>query len=491
MMRRLTPLNRYVPWLASWLVVSCVGVVLIIQSELTTIREAFETDARIAHRLLSQRAVQHDAVLSTLTLLRSADTQAEPEQRLSSVYPQIISIQRRSRDAHWPTSALQAAEAVSRRLKRAALAEADFSKGRYSVVMGAEPTSYAVLIDIHSMVPWQEWPTQPATSPVRVALDYGGQTFELQPGGVQFQRASAGVRQFDFHKLLATDSQPFDVVAQRRVGWGELPWVTMLIWTLLMAALLQVVRVGLRQRTDRRRAEELLRFGQVARLNTLGELAAGMAHELNQPLTAMLANAQAANRLLNDDPADLHLAQLAIQGAVGQAQRASDVVNRLRHVVEQPDEQAKIQGVDLHGMTRQALHLLEPEMQRLSIEPAIELAGLPFQVRAEPVALEQIIHNLLMNALQALDQVPAGERRLVLALSTSGKHGQLCVRDTGPGIAVDVIPRIFEPFFTTRRGGLGLGLSLSESLVAGMGGTLVATNRAPRGAEFCLNLPLA
>ncbi len=490
-MRPLNPLHRYVPWLASWLVVSCVGVILITQSELTTIREAFETDARIAHRLLSQRAVQHDAVLSTLTLLQLTDAQAGPEQRLSSVYPQILAVQRRSRDAHWPTDALQTAEAVSRRWKRAALAEADFSKGRYWVVMGAEPTSYAVLIDIHSMVPWQEWPTQPATSPVRVALEYGGQTLALQPGSAHFQRADAGVRQFDFRKMLATDSQPFDVVAQRRVGWGELPWVMMLGWTVLVAALLHIARVLLRQRTDRRRAEELLRFGQVARLNTLGELAAGMAHELNQPLTAMLANAQAAQRLLNEDPVDLHVAQSAIQGAVSQAQRASDVVNRLRHVVEQPDEQAQIQDVDLHGVTRQALHLLEPEMQRRSIEPTIEFAGTSCHVRAESVALEQIIHNLLMNALQALDQVPAGERRLVLALSLSGQHGQLCVRDTGPGIADDVMARIFEPFFTTRRGGLGLGLSLSESLAAGMGGTLVATNLAPRGAEFCLTLPLA
>lgn len=491
MLHRFNSLKRYLPWLGGWLLVSCVGVVWIIQSELTTIREAFETDARITHRLLSQRAVQHDAVLSTLTLLQSANPLPGPGQRLSSVYPQIVSVQHRSRGAHWPTDVLQAADTLSRRLKRAALAEADFSKGRYWVVMGADPTSYAVLIDIHSMVPWDEWPMLPASSPVRVALDYGGQTFELQPGGVQFQRASAGVRQFDFHKLLAADSQPFDVVAQRRVGWSELPWGTMLIWMLLVAVLLQLVRILLRQSTDRRRSEELLRFGQVARLNTLGELAAGMAHELNQPLTAMLANAQAAHRLLSEEPADLHLTQLAIQGAVGQAQRASDVVNRLRHVVEQPDGQSKIQNLDLQGVTRQALHLLEPEMRRRSIEPVIQLAGGPFQVRAEPVALEQIIHNLLMNALQALDQVPQGERKLVLTLSTTEKRGQLCVRDTGPGIAADVIPRIFEPFFTTRQGGLGLGLSLSESLVAGMGGTLVASNHSPRGAEFCLNLPLA
>jgi C4-dicarboxylate-specific signal transduction histidine kinase len=254
---------------------------------------------------------------------------------------------------------------------------------------------------------------------------------------------------------------------------------------------LLATRALLRQRTDRRRAEELLRLGQVARLNTLGELAAGMAHELNQPLTAMLSSTQAARRILSEDPPDLPTARVAIQHAVDQAQRASDVVNRLRHAVEQPDRGAQMQDVDLQQVARKALHLLEPELRRRFVEPTIELAGPAFRVRAEPVALEQIIHNLLMNALQALDQVQINDRKLVIALGSNDKFGQLTVRDTGPGIRSDVLPHVFEPFFTTRDGGLGLGLSLSESLASGMGGSLTAFNSTPRGAEFCLSLPLA
>ena len=110
---------------------------------------------------------------------------------------------------------------------------------------------------------------------------------------------------------------------------------------------------------------------------------------------------------------------------------------------------------------------------------------------AERVALEQIVHNLLTNALQALDAVPEGERQLTMGISVEQGTGVLRVADSGPGIAADVLPRVFEPFFTTREGGLGLGLSLCETLATGMGGQLRAQANTPRGALFTLVLPLA
>ena len=123
----------------------------------------------------------------------------------------------------------------------------------------------------------------------------------------------------------------------------------MALWALVVAAVLTVLRHGLRQRAARSRAEELLRLGQVARLNTLGELAAGMAHELNQPLTAVLANTQAARRLLDDDPPELATARSAMAQAVEQARRAADVVGRLRRVVERPDATGQTQGSEPDG----------------------------------------------------------------------------------------------------------------------------------------------
>lgn len=486
----LNMLQRRWPWVLAWCLITALGCMLLGRLALLQLREAFETDMRIAHRLLSQRVVQHDAVMATLALLqpqRDASQSAQPEQRLGSVYPQILSVQRRDSGTSWPQDSLRLAEEKSRQSHHAELADVDFNTGRYQLVLGADPTSHALLIDLRSTVPWSEWPMQPEQSPVRVSLDYGGQSFLLQPGHL----AGTGWR-FDFHKHLATDSQPFDLVALRQVGWPELPWGEMLAWAALVAALLGAWMAVLRQRTARRRAEELLRLGQVARLNSLGELAAGMAHELNQPLTAVLANTQAASRLLDEDPPELGTARVAMTQAVEQARRASGVVGRLRRVIEQPELAGEVRPVLLQETVRNALYLLEPEFRRRNVMlPEIESDGQPGAVLADPVALEQVIHNLLMNALQSLEQVAAPQRQLTLTLREDSHHGILSLRDSGPGIPPELLARIFEPFFTTRTGGLGLGLSLCETLVSNMGGTLSAHNITPQGAEFRLSLPLA
>jgi signal transduction histidine kinase len=469
----------------AWMVLSALGCLWIGHTALGQLRAAFETDARIVHRLLSQRAVQHDAILATLALLQSGAAAADrPEPRLTSVYPQILAAQRRDRDTRWEDPRFAAADAQSRSLKRAVMVDTDFARGRYWLMLAAD-TSYALQIDMRGLAPWSEWPMQPASSPVRVTLEIAGQRFVLQEG----LSRSEGWR-FDFSKHLASDSQPFDVVALRHVSWAELPWGWMLAWLAVVAVLLAALTTVQRQRAARRRAEELLRLGQVARLNTLGELAAGMAHEVNQPLAAILANTQAAGRLLADTPPDVEMARSAMTQAVQQAQRAAAVVGRLRRAVELPDRAAQARPVDLNAAVRDALYLLEPQLTKGAIEPAVRSAGV-VSVLADPVAVEQIIHNLLLNAMQALELVPPAERVLALTITTSMDQGVLTVRDSGPGIAADVLPRLFEPFFTTRGGGLGLGLSLCETLAIGMNGTLRAANHAERGAEFTLTLPLA
>lgn len=478
-------------WWLAWLALSAAGAVWLARAELSQLQQDFETDARIAHRLMSQQVVQYDAVLATLALLQpaGADT-TPPEQRLSSVYPSILGVQRREGDAAWPdgpnAAAFAAAEAASRRLQRAELAVAELPKGSYWLVIGATPSSYALEIDLAGTVPWRDWPMDPKSSPVHVALDHAGRQWTVQPG-----RPADGGWRFDFHKVLASGSQAFDVVATRHVGWNELPWRWMAGWALAMAALLFGASALQRQRVARRRAEELLRLGQVARLNSLGELSAGLAHELNQPLTAVLANTQAARRLLEDEPPDLTTARGAMTKAVEQARRAADVVGRLRRVIERPDAGGDARPLVLQDVVRNALHLLAPEFAQRGVVPQFDAAAqAPVRVQAEAVALEQIVHNLLMNALQSLDKVPASERQLSVSVVRNGTEGVLAVTDTGIGIAPDALPRLFEPFFSTREGGLGLGLSLSETLASGMGGSLSAANTAARGARFTLLLPL-
>jgi C4-dicarboxylate-specific signal transduction histidine kinase len=352
--------------------------------------------------------------------------------------------------------------------------------------LSATPTSYALDLDMRAMVPWTEWPMEPQRSPVRVVLEQAGERYVIQPGA----QASQTGWHWEARKPLASESQSFDVVSTLTVGPGQLPWARMLAWAVIVAALLTALRHLQRQRAARRRAEELLRLGQVARLNTLGELAAGMAHELNQPLTAVLANTQAAQRLLDDEPPELATARGAMAQAVAQARRAAEVVGRLRRAVERPDASGALQAVNLNEAVKRALYLLEPECQRRGVAPVLDGAD-AVTVQADAVALDQIVHNLIFNALQALEKVPLGHRSLTLTIGSHDGHGELQVADSGPGIAPEVLPRLFEPFFSTRDGGLGLGLSLCETLANGMGGSLGAANRALGGAVFSLKLPLS
>ena len=476
-------------WLLAWLVLSAAGAAWIARDGLRQLQDDFDTQARITHRLLSQQVVQYDAVLATLALLGNAGDRSGAEQRLSAVYPSILRVARRDADAAWPDARLAAVEAQSRQAQRAQLGPVDLAAGRYWLVMAAQPVSYALDIELARTVPWADWPMDPKSSPVRLTLQLAGQHYVVQPGA-----KAQGPWRFEFHKHLASASQDFDVAAERSVLLSELPWGWMLAWMLGVGLLLASARWLQSLRTERRRAEERVRFAQVARLNALGELAAGMAHELNQPLTAVLANTQAARRLLDEEagPDELATARSAMGQAAEQARRASDVVGRLRRAIERPASGSRGQVLNVHEVLRRALNLLEPELARHGVEVRLSGSG-PQGLRAsgDPVALEQIVHNLLLNAMQAQAQQAPGTRRIELSYGAAdARHCAIAVCDNGPGIAPEVLPRIFEPFFSTREHGLGLGLSLCETLAQEMGGSLGASVRKEgHGACFTLRLP--
>lgn len=470
-------------WVAAGLGLALLGAVLIAQRSLDLQRAAFETDARIVHRLLSQQAVQHDAVLDTLALLEPDRSDALP--RLSAIHPRLLHVVRRAPAEAWPDAALSAAEAASRQSGRAAMADGDLSAGRYWLVRAAGAGAYALDIALDGLVPAADWPMDRVRSPVAVGLRRGTQRYVVQPG-----RPLARGWRFDFDKVVASDSQPFHAVATRWVGWAELPWPALLGWAVLVAAGLSGLRHALRQRVARQRAEALLRLGQLGRLNTMGELAAGLAHELNQPLTAVLSSTQAARRLLADDPPALDTAREAMDRAAAQARRAADVLGRLRRGLEPPADAAQARVVlDLAACVRDALHLLQPEIERRGVVARLNAAE-PVAVRADPVAIDQIVHNLIANALQAMDRQPGGPRQLQLSVQRDGREAALGVTDSGPGLPPEVLSRVFEPFFSTRDGGLGLGLTLAESLAQAQGGRLSAANAPGGGAHFTLHLPL-
>ncbi len=466
------------------------GALLIVRVDIAQRRERFLAEAQIAYRLLSQRTAQHDAILDTLVLLSTPrnDDPSRPDQRLAALYPQILNVLRRDEGGSWPDAALQQAEGRSRAAHRPEIAHVDAQAGRFVLLQAGAGLAFALVIDVRRMIPWREWPIEQG-GPVRVMLARGDDVLLVQPGQDPTAQPAGLTPGFTFAKPLASASQPFELRLHRATGPAQWPWAGLLAWAVLVSAAAAGIAAWWNARRARGRAEQLLRLAQAGRLNAMGELAAGIAHELNQPLTAVMANAQAARRLLDDDAPRLDVAQAAMDRVAEQARRAADVLGRLRRRMEMPQERPPAQPVQLADTARQVLHLIEPQIRQRGIQAAIEGHAPP--VQADPVALEQIVHNLVNNAMTALEQVPEAERRLVLALDSDSERGFLTVRDSGPGLAADALPRLFEPFYSTREGGLGLGLSLSETLALAMNGTLGADNVKPRGAAFRLALPLA
>lgn len=380
---------------------------MIVRADIADRRALFQADARIAHRLLSQRAAQHDAILATLSLLAPAvGTRQRLETGLPTLYPQVLTVLRRTGPQPWSGAALQDAEERSRASGHAVLGPVDTKVGQYTLVQAGDPDSFALRIDVARMVPWQEWPVQQHGA-VRVALVHAGHTLVLQPGQSVATQPLGLTGGFVFAKRLAPDSQPFRLELRRATGPADWPWRWLLVWTALATALLTGLASWHKARESSRRALELLRFGQITRLNTMGELAAGMAHELNQPFTAVVANAAAARRLLADDSPALDTVRHAIKLIEAQGRRAAEVVTRLRRQVETPEAATQIRDVDLLATLRHVLDLQEPELRRHRV--TVSMRGPSVRVLADPVALEQIAHNLLNNALQALLDRPAPE----------------------------------------------------------------------------------
>ncbi|MGE0312354.1 MAG: sensor histidine kinase [Lautropia sp.] len=468
-------------WPIAGVAVAVAGVILIVRADIAIRRAAFQADAIAAHRILGQRAAQHDAILATIALLGRGDDDAAS--RLPSVYPQVLDVTLHAPGAG-PVDGLRTGSG-------AFVERFDVETGTFRVTLQDRQTRVSMLVDARAMVPWNEWPIE-SGGPVAASLLYQGATLMLQNGSGDASSVHGLTSGFVFERALASRSQPFVLRLQRATGPGQWPWVLLVAWSLAAAFATWLLDGWLGSRRERRRAQALMRVERVSNLNAMGELAAGIAHELNQPLTAALANAQAARRVLDEDPAAVAEARDAIVQAALQSRRAAEVLARMRRLVETPqsggaDTAREAVPVDLRGAIQQALALFEPGWSEFGIRVSIE--GEAPAIDVDPVALEQILHNLLSNALRALQSVAAGQRRLVVRLSSGPGRVELAVQDSGIGLDASAREHLFEPFYTTHSSGLGLGLSLSRRLAESMGATLDGANAMPRGATFVLRFP--
>jgi len=274
--------------------------------------------------------------------------------------------------------------------------------------------------------------------------------------------------------------------------WEQYRWYV--IAALAIMALQAVLITDLLlERARRRRGETDLRrnreqLAHVSRISTMGELAASLAHELNQPLTAILSNAQAAQRFLASKPADLREVQEILEDIVSDNNRAGEVIRRMRALVKKEElEFAPIHIASVIGEVVQLLHSDEI-LHNIHVELDCQ-DGLP-NVRGDRVQLQQVILNLLMNAFDAMKETPSQEREVMVRAHVNGDGVvEISVRDHGIGFPTDKLAKIFDPFYTTKHDGLGMGLAISRSIVEAHGGRLWAGSNVDLGATFHFTLP--
>jgi len=244
--------------------------------------------------------------------------------------------------------------------------------------------------------------------------------------------------------------------------------------------------------TERKHAEEALRQAQadlahVSRVTTMGELTASLAHEVNQPITAAVTDANACLRWLTRDAPDVEEARAAAARIVKDAMRAADIVSRIRLLFQKSTPPREL--VDLNEVIREMVVLLRGEATRYAISIRTELALDPPLVMGDRVQLQQVVMNLLMNGTDAMKEVE-GPRELAITSQPADKEECLVsVIDTGVGLPAQQADQIFNAFFTTKPHGTGMGLSISRSIVESHGGRLWAATNAPRGASFYFTLP--
>jgi C4-dicarboxylate-specific signal transduction histidine kinase len=230
-------------------------------------------------------------------------------------------------------------------------------------------------------------------------------------------------------------------------------------------------------------------LAHAARLAAVGELTAAISHEINQPLGAVQSSADAAEMLLESPSPRLDRVREILANIRAANHRASEVVRRLRTLLHKHEPTR--QPFDLNDIVDDVMRMVDAELRRRRIGIESGSSSRPLWVEGDPVQIQQVVLNLLLNAMDAIGNAPAERRRIRVRVADDGDGmAVLQVSDRGQGIAEEDLPRLFESFFTTKPQGMGLGLSVSHSIVKAHGGRIHARNNSHGGATFAVALPL-
>lgn len=514
--RRAFSVRSAVALLVVWLVLVAGFAALTVRGAQERAAAELEGRGTALHRLVSQRVAQHDAHLTSLAALIQAadppplDAVRQVALAIMKFYPRITSIRvvelgadgTAETRAAVPDGTAAAAPAFAPQIFTQRLGEAraqapQDASGHYFLgkrVGGSRPLAIILEIDAAQLV---EAGDLPPGAVMRLALDGRG-LIEWRLGPV---RSGPGVSTLDFARRADSQTQPLDFALERRLAVADVvPALPLAGFAALTLAALLALRYVAGQRRAARQSQEAAqraeersrlleretRLAHAARVNSLGELASGIAHELTQPLTALLSQSQAALRLhhAGADPARL---TEALDANVREARRAGDILRRMRDYIS--NRAVRPGAVEPNAVVTDAAALARADLARRGIELQLDLEHPLPLAELDTVELEQVLHNLIRNAADSLDAARTPERRITIRTLDAGEQVVIRVSDTGEGIPAHVMPRLFEPFFTTKQEGMGLGLSLCATLVERVGGTIEAESVPGQGASFVITLP--
>jgi len=280
-----------------------------------------------------------------------------------------------------------------------------------------------------------------------------------------------------------------EVVAQRKDG-STFP-IDLAVGEFVTAAGRGYVGI-LRDISERKRQEEQAedlrtRLAHVSRIGTLGEMVSGIAHEVNQPLTAIANYASACRRMMLAGQTNPGEMLSILEKIAAQAERAGQVIRGLRALAKRGDSRRQL--LDCNQLVREVLRIVEFEVRGADVELDVRLAPCLTPVLADGVQIQQVVLNLIRNAMEAMGEAGSGKAVVVETEQTEPEWVTIRVSDRGPGLSAEVARRLFEPFFTTKKHGMGLGLSICQSIATAHGGELRYSQNEWRGATFALQLP--
>ena len=532
--------------LTLWLAALVGFVAVSVETSRTRLADELEVTGRTLHRLISQRVAQHDAHLTTLIALSSG---AEPApdgavrqvmESISRFYPRIAWLALVSLEPEGAASGaagtgqgsavpggLEASQPAGVTASGVAVREAvdvppgggvDLAPlggniaaqvrgwpsvyaagaGRYLLAKRApEPSDHAVvlMIDAAKLVEPEE---RPDFAHLRISLD-GAALLDL-PADALVGPGVSWLVPPHFEKVIDGEGQQLLLSLDRSLPLAALvPPGRLLGFAVVAGLLAAALSFGLGQRAAMKRSELVARdaeerlavqeretlLAHASRVNAMGELASGIAHELTQPLTALLSRSQAALRLSRADRPDMAMISEALDVNVREAKRAGEMLKRMRDYASNKAPERSRQ--DLNAIIAEVVALTRTDLERRGVALVLELGEPAPEAVVDAIEMEQVLHNLIRNAAES-----TGSGGVVtIATARAGREAKVTVSDDGPGISAEVLPKLFTPFFTTKADGMGLGLSLCASLVERVDGRIAAENGASRGARFTVTLPLA